>query len=138
LPLAVRIFAGDLLKAVAVDAGFHGEGAAEAPLVVRDRQDQHFFGVAHGLEAVVKVLEEDEELFGILVEQDVFVGAQAVDEAVAAGSGFAFGGARAGRFSGVLTVSVDLGLGGDARFVRVARIFHVVSSGRVALSSPRC
>ena len=55
-------------------------------------------------------MEEDEEIFGVLVEQDVFVGAQAVKETIAAGCGFAFGGARTGGFFRVLTVGVDLGL----------------------------
>jgi hypothetical protein len=78
--------------------------------------------------AVIEVFEEDEEIFGIiLVDQDVFVGAQAVEKAIAAGCGFTFGGARTGGFLGVLTVGVDLGLGGSARFVR---IFHVRISGR--------
>ena len=91
-------------------------------MVVGDAQDQLFFAVAGRLEAAVEVVEEDEEIFGVLVEQDVFVGAQAVQEAVAAGCGFSFGGARAGRFFGVLTVGVDLGLGGGARFVRFCHI----------------
>ena len=127
--MVVGFFVGDLPKAVAEDAGFHGEGAAEAPLVVGDAQDQHFFAVAEGLEAVVEVFEEHEEIFGVLVEQDMFIGAQAVEEAIAAGCGFALGSARAGGFLGVLTVGVDLGLGGGARFVRILRIFHVCISG---------
>src|ERR1022692_4022424 len=46
----------------------------------------------HVVEAVQVVVEEEKELFGILVEEDMFVGAQAVKEAIAAGCGFALGG----------------------------------------------
>ena len=74
------------------------------------------------------IVEEAEEIFGILVEHDVFVGAQAVEKAITAGSGFAFGGARAGRFLGVLAVGVDLRLGQCAGFVR---FFHIGCGGRV-------
>jgi len=101
----------DFMKAVTVDAGFGGEGAAETPLAVGDAQDQSFFGGADGLEAVPVIVEEEQEVFGVLVEQDVFIGAQAVEEAVAAGCVFAFGGAGAGGLFGVLTVGVYLGLG---------------------------
>jgi hypothetical protein len=102
LLLAELVLCGDIVEAVAVDAGFHGEGAVEAPLIGGDAQDQFFFAGADGLEAVQVVVEEEEEeeeeeeLGGILVQQDVFVGAQAVEEAVAAavaaGGGFAFSG----------------------------------------------
>jgi hypothetical protein len=98
----------DFMKAVTVDAGFGGEGAAETPLAVGDAQDQSFFGGADGLEAVPVIVEEEQEVFGVLVEQDVFIGAQAVEEAVAAGCVFAFGGAGAGAFLRVFTVGVGL------------------------------
>src|ERR1022692_4033499 len=94
-----------------------GEDTVEAALVGGD-----------GLEAVQVVVEEEKELFGILVEEDMFVGAQAVEEAIAAGCAFALGGAWAGRFLGVLPVGVDLGLGGCARFIR---IIHMRIGGRV-------
>ena len=80
------------------------------------------FSSADGLEAVQMVVEEEEELGGIFVEQDVFVGAEAVEEAIAAGCVFAFGSARASRFLCVLAVGVDLGLGGCARLISV---FHI-------------
>src|ERR1019366_457619 len=105
-----------------------GEDTVEAALVGGDAQDQVLFAGADGLEAVQVVVEEEKELFGILVEEDMFVGAQAVEEAIAAGCGFALGGAWAGRFLGVLTVGVDLGLGGGARFIR---IIHMRIGGRV-------
>jgi hypothetical protein len=63
----------DFMKAVTVDAGFGGEGAAEAPLAVGDAQDQSFFGGADGLEAVPVIVEEEQEVFGVLVEQDAFL-----------------------------------------------------------------
>src|ERR1019366_362979 len=122
LLLAKLLLLGDIVEAVAVDAGFHGEGAAQAPLVVGDTQDQRFFAGADGLEAVQMVVEEEEEIGGIFVEQDVFVGAQAVEEAIAAGCVFAFGGFWAAGFFGVLAVSVNLGFG---RFAGFIRIFHV-------------
>jgi hypothetical protein len=65
-------------------------------LIGGNAQDQVFFGGADGLEAVQVVVEEEEELFGIFIEQDVFVGAQAVEEAIAAGRGFAFSAAWSG------------------------------------------
>ena len=96
-----------------------GEDTVEAALVGGDAQDQVFFAGADGLEAVQVVVEEEKELFGILVEEDMFVGAQAVEEAIAAGCGFALGGAWAGGFLGILAVSIDLGLAGCARFIRI-------------------
>ena len=87
-----------------------------------DAEDQFFFGGADGLEAVEVVVDEDEEFGGVLIEQDVFVGAQAVDEVIAAGCGFSIVGARARGFLGIEAVSVDLGLGGGARFIG---IFHI-------------
>jgi hypothetical protein len=48
---------------------------------------QHFFAFAGGAEDFVEVLEEQEEIFGILVKQDVFVGALAMREAIAPGCG---------------------------------------------------
>jgi hypothetical protein len=68
------------VEAVAVDAGFHGEDAVETPLVGGDAQDQFLFAGADGAEAIEEVLNEEEEVFGILAGQDVFVGAQAVAE----------------------------------------------------------
>jgi len=120
--LAGLVDCGDGADAFAVDAGFHGDGAVEAPLIGGNAEDQFFFGGADGLEAVEVVVDEDEEFGRILVEQDVIVRAQAVDEAIAAGCGFAFVGARARGFLGIASVSVDLGLGGSARFIG---IFHI-------------
>src|ERR1017187_3188073 len=57
-----------------------GEDTVEAALVGGDAQDQVLFAGADGLEAVQVVVEEEKELFGILVEEDMFVGAQAVSE----------------------------------------------------------
>jgi hypothetical protein len=44
----------------------------------------------------MEVFEEDKEFFGIFVEEEVFVGAQAVDEAIATGCGSALRGTWAG------------------------------------------
>src|ERR1039457_1858626 len=126
--LAALFLGGHVVEAVAVDAGLHGEDTVEAALVGGDAQDQVLFAGAYGLEAVQVVVEEEKELFGILVEEDMFVGTQAVEKAITAGSGFAFGGARAGGFLGVLAVGVDLGLAGGARFIR---IIHMRIGGRV-------
>ena len=108
LVLADLVLLGDVVEAVAVDAGFRGEGAVEAPLVGGDAQDQFFFAGTDGLEAVQVVVDEEEEFGGVLVEQDVFVGAQSMEEAIAAGCGFAFVCSRTSGFLGVLTVGVDL------------------------------
>ena len=126
--LEVPVPCGDHLEVLPVDAGFHGEDAVEAPLIGGDAQDQFLFAIADGAEAVEVIVEEGEEVFGILVQQDVFVGTQAVEEAIAAGCVFAFGGARAGGFLGILAVSIDLGLAGCARFIR---IIHMRIGGRV-------
>jgi hypothetical protein len=133
LPLAVRIFVLYLPEAVAVDAGFDGEGAVEAPLSGGDAQDELLFALADGVEAVVEVFQEEEEVFGILAGQEVLVGAEAVFQAIAAGCGFAFGGAWASGFFGVLTVGVDLafrGCTGGVRFVHI-RISAYMLRGRI-------
>ncbi len=96
LPFELKVFGGDRLEALPVDAGLHGEGAVEAPLTGGDAHDQFLFAIADGAEAVVEVFEEDEEFFGIFVEEEVFVGAQAVDQAIAAGCGSAFRGTWTG------------------------------------------
>ena len=44
--LAGAVGFGDVAQAVAVDAGFHREGAVEAPLIGGDTPDQLFFAVA--------------------------------------------------------------------------------------------
>jgi hypothetical protein len=110
------------VEAVAVDAGFHRDGAVEAPLIGGDTQDEVFFGRADGLEAVQVVVDEEEEFGGILVEQDVFVGAQAMEEAIAAGCVLALGGARASGFLSIPAIGLDLGFGGSAGFVSVIHI----------------
>ena len=106
----------------AVDAGFEGKGAVEAPLGGGDALDDQFFAVADGAEVVVEILEEAEEGFGILAfEDEVFVAGEAVGEAVAAGGGFAFGGAGAGGFLGVAAVGIRLPLGNFPIFISVHR-----------------
>jgi len=46
--LVVRVLFGGLHEAFPEDAGFHGEGAAEAPLIGGDAHDQLLFGFAGG------------------------------------------------------------------------------------------
>src|ERR1039457_3780117 len=106
-----------------------GKARSRRHWVVGDAQDQFFFGGADGAEAIQVIVDEEEELFGVLVEQDVFVGAQAVEEAIAAGCGFAFGCFWASLFLCVPAVGVDLGLAGGAGVIRV---FHIHISGRVS------
>jgi hypothetical protein len=132
--LAGRVAVGDFLEKIAVDTGFHGEAAAETPLMGGDTQDQVLFGGADGLEAVQMVVEEDDESGGILVEQDVFVGAQAVQEAIAAGCGFSFGGAGAGGLFGVFAVGMDAGLGRGVRFVRICHMWRAVCGPLLSLT----
>ena len=106
----------------AVDAGFEGKGAVETPLGGGDALDDQFFAVADGAEVVVEILEEAEEGFGILAfEDEVFVAGESVGEAVAAGGGFAFGGAGAGGFLGVAAVGFRLLLGKFPIFISVHR-----------------
>ena len=96
----------------AVDAGFEGKSTVETPLGGGDALDHQVFAVADGAEVVVEILEEADEGIGILAfEDEVFVAGEAVGEAVAAGGGFAFGGARAGGFLGVAAVGFRLLLG---------------------------
>src|ERR1700722_16514688 len=96
------------MDAMTVEFGFDGEGAFEAPLEIDQMLHQLFFGGAAGAEAEMVVVEQQNEFAGILVEDDVFVAGQAVDDAIAAGSGFAFGGAGAGGFLGIAAVGFDL------------------------------
>jgi len=126
--LLFRVLCGDLLEALAIDAGFHGEGSVEPPLIGGDAADDHYLAVADGLEAAVEVVEEQEKLFGVLVEQEMFVGAQAVEQAIAAGCGFSGCGARAGRFLGILPVGPEAGFGGGAGCVGIGHM-RVIGRG---------
>jgi hypothetical protein len=86
----VTIFGGDPGEELAEDALFLGEVAVEAPLIGGDAGNDHLFGLADGAEGIVKTFEEELEVFGIIViEQDMFVGAHAVGEAIATGYGLA-------------------------------------------------
>ena len=95
-------------------------------------KDQPLFGVAHGLEPLVKIFEEDLGFLGVLVEDDVFIGAQTVKQVIAAGSGFAGGGSGAGGFRGVTAIGVDSRLG---CFGFLLSIGHIGDGGRVARDS---
>src|SRR5450755_5053090 len=101
------VIGGDLDQKLAVDTGFEEEGAVEAPLIGGDAHDEGFFAVADGLEAVIEIAEEVEKLFGLLIEEDVLVGAKAVDEAITAGCIFAFGGAGAGGLFRILAIGIQ-------------------------------
>jgi hypothetical protein len=84
-PFAGVVPGGDRFEALAVDGGFHGERAVEAPLIGGDALYQFFFAETDGAEVVVKVLDEEEKFFGISAGENMFVAGQAVFEAVAAG-----------------------------------------------------
>jgi hypothetical protein len=114
------VLGGDILEAVAKDASFQGDGALQAPLIKADAQDQLFFAFADRTEAAEEVLEEEHEDAGIIVVEQVLVGARGAGDAVAAGFGFAFGGSGSGRLFRILAVGVDLSFSG-----------HVDVSGRV-------
>ena len=113
---SVPIALGDVLEALAEDGAFHGWGAVEAPLTGGDAENDVLFDVAHGLEAVAELFEQVEEGGGVFVDDQVLAGAQAVAEAVAAGSGFALGSAGSGGFGGISAIGVE---------ARVADIWHV-------------
>ncbi len=115
--LAVGVLFGDGLEALAVESGFHGEDGVEAPFTSGDAQDQLLFGFSDGLEAIDEVLEEEQEVVGIVIEDDVFVGAEAVDQAIAAGFVFAFGGAGTGGFLCVTAIGFYFGLAGWMRWL---------------------
>jgi hypothetical protein len=73
---------------------------------------------------LVEVLEEAEKRFGILTfEDEVFVAGEAVGKSIAAGGGFAFGGAGAGGFHGVAAVGIRLLLGKFPIFISVHRFW---------------
>ena len=73
--LAVLVLVGDIVEAVAEDAGFHGEDAVETPLIGGDAEDQFFFAFADRVEGIEEVLDEGEEVFGVFAGEDVLVGA---------------------------------------------------------------
>lgn len=66
------------------------------------------------MEGIDEVVEEEEEVFGVLAGEEVFVGAEAVGEAIAAGSGLTGRGTGSGRFFRVFAIGVELGGGGLA------------------------
>lgn len=113
--LAVGILFGDGLEAFAVEGGFHGEDGVEAPLTGGHAQDEFLFDFADGLKAIDEVLEKEQEVGGVVIKDEVFVGAQSVDETIAAGFGFAFGRAGAGRFLCIAAIGFDSGLAGLVR-----------------------
>jgi hypothetical protein len=71
------------------DAGFPGDGAAEAPLIGGDELDEIFLGGTDGLEAGFEVLEEGIEFRGVFAGEDVFFSGEAVGNGVTAGGGLA-------------------------------------------------
>ncbi len=91
-------------------------------MVSGDAEHQFFLAFADWEEAVEEVVEEGEEVFRILAGEDVFVGAQAMEQVVAAGCGLTFRGARTSRFLRVFAIRSDAGLAGGVLFVPV---FHV-------------
>ena len=126
-PPAAGVLFGDGHEALAVDAGFEGKRATEAPFVGGDAEDQSFLGFADGLEAIDVILEQEEELGGFVVGEDMFVGAQAVHQAIAAGFIFAFRCAGAGGFLCVTAIGLDSRLTDGARF---GGIFHSCLAAR--------
>jgi hypothetical protein len=98
-------------------------------------QDQQILGIADGAEAILHILDEILEVVETFVEHEVLGGAQAVEEAIAAGGIFAFGSAWAGGFLRVPAVGVELGLGGRTGFIRIIHVdtttfrFQLTGSG---------
>jgi hypothetical protein len=123
-PLAAGILFGYGHEALAVDAGFEGKRATEAPFVGGDTEDQSFLGFADGLEAIDVILQQEEELGGFVVGEDMFVGAQTVHQAIAAGFIFAFRCTGAGGFLCVTAIGLDFSVAGGAGGARFGGIFH--------------
>jgi len=94
--------------AFAKDLHFHDGGAGEAPLGTGDAADELVFAVADGAEALFKIVKKREICRGFFSGEDQLFDAQAMFQAVAAGSGFAFGGAGSGAFLGVLMIGFHL------------------------------
>lgn len=117
--LAERVFTGDIVEAVAKDAGLHGENAVEAPLAGGDAVDQFFLGGTFRVKANDVVVEEEQEFLFVVAGEHVLAAGEAVFEAVAAGGGLSrvrFGTAR---FFGVLAVGVGLRIRGGAGIFRI-------------------
>ncbi|MGA2580674.1 MAG: hypothetical protein ABSH24_32175, partial [Bryobacteraceae bacterium] len=74
--------------------------------------DQGIFDFVEGLEAVAELVEELEKFLGIGIWGEELAGGHAMDQAVAAGDGFALRGAGPGAFLRVFTIGVGLGFGG--------------------------
>jgi hypothetical protein len=100
------------LMVAAVDLVFHIQGTIEAPLGGGYESDEFLAGSFGRPESGTEVGEQVGVFGGILFVEEVGFGAQAVGDAVAAGGSFAFWGAGAGAFPGVLPVGVELGFGG--------------------------
>lgn len=111
------VLALDIAEAVAVESGFEGDGAMQAPMGEGDAEDQALFGAAYGLEAVEMLLEDFEQFAGIFRFHEVLAGARRAGDSVAAGCGFAFGGAGAGGMRRVAAVGVSLRIRGCAWIV---------------------
>ena len=79
-------------------AVLEADGAEGEPVGLRHGFDEYLFGRGGGLVFVLEVGEERVELVLVFAGHDGFGGLEAVRETVFAGSGFAFGGLRAGRF----------------------------------------
>ena len=73
--------------------------------------DQGIFDFVEGLEAVAELVEELEKFLRIGIGREEFAGGHAMDQAVAAGDGFALRGAGSGTFLRVFTVGAGLRLG---------------------------
>ena len=74
--------------------------------------DQGIFDFVEGLEAVAELVEELEKFLGIGIWGEELAGGHAMDQAVAAGDGFALRGAGPGAFLRVFPVGVGLCCGG--------------------------
>src|SRR5579862_5162506 len=93
-----------------IDLHLHGQGSIETPLGGGDAEDELLLVIADGVVRVAKIVEEDIEVGGVFVGEEEVLGGEAVRDAVAAGGGFALGGAGAGTFLCVFSIGCDLGL----------------------------
>ena len=92
-------------------AGIHVTDGAHFEFSGDQAFDQGVLDFVEGLETVAELVEELEEFLGIGIGREELAGGHAVDQAVAAGDGFALRAAGSGAFLRVLPVGVGLRCG---------------------------